>query len=189
MSSRVAPQPSQTNSQSNAIMNKQPYANYLKSPVTPRHVLFPGARSLLALATMFIAAEALAAGQIDYVVTAPVNPVKPGELVEFDVTVHNLTGSDQTVNLTATVPPFTRNGGFGPGDRFGVIFGTVLAGTSQTRIVRLTVRTGNVAPPEGAQIGRASGKGGRGVVGLQRTVTDQSMQPVKLRLPNAQAPA
>ena len=187
MSSRVAPQPSQTNSQSNAIMNKQPYTNYLKSPVTPRHVLFPGARSLLALATMFIAAEALAAGQIDYVVTAPVNPVKPGELVEFDVTVHNLTGSDQTVNLTATVPPFTRNGGFGPGDHFGVIFGTVLAGTSQTRIVRLTVDNGDQAPPDGQQITLTMEDSARGVVGIQRTVTVQSMQPLNLRLSTAQA--
>src|SRR5438874_11145953 len=139
MSSRVAPQPSQTNSQSNAIMNKQPYTNYLKSPVTPRHVLFPGARSLLALATMFIAAEALAAGQIDYVVTAPVNPGKAGELVEFDVTVHNLTGSDQTVNLTATVPRFTRNGGFGRGDHVGGSLGTGLAGTAQKMLGRLAV--------------------------------------------------
>ena len=168
-------------------MNKQPYTNYLKSPVTPRHVLFPGARSLLALATMFIAAEALAAGQIDYVVTAPVNPVKPGELVEFDVTVHNLTGSDQTVNLTATVPPFTRNGGFGPGDHFGVIFGTVLAGTSQTRIVRLTVDNGDQAPPDGQQITLTMEDSARGVVGIQRTVTVQSMQPLNLRLSTAQA--
>jgi uncharacterized repeat protein (TIGR01451 family) len=168
-------------------MNKQPCTNYPKSHVTHRRFLFALARSLLVLATMFIAAEALAAGQIDYIVTAPVNPVKPGELVEFDVTVHNLTGSDQTVNLTATVPPFTRNGGFNPGDHFGVIFGTVSAGASQTRIVRLSVNNGDQAPPDGQQITLTMDDTARGVVGIQRTVTVQSIQALNLRLSTSQA--
>ena len=169
-------------------MNKQPYTNYPKSPVTPRHVLFAGARSLLVLATMFIAAEALAAGQLDYIVTAPVNPVKPGELVEFDVTVHNLTTSDQPhVVLTATVPPYTTTLGFHPGDHFGVNFGTVLAGASQTRIVILTVDNGDQAPPDGQEITLTMVDSVRGVVGIERTVTVQSIQPLNLRLSTAQA--
>ena len=174
-------------------MNNQ-HGNHLPSPSSKclllRRKSVSGTKRLLLLfaATLFVAGRAHAAGQIDYIVTAPVNPVKPGELVEFDVTVHNLTTSDQpNVNLTATVPPYTSNGGFNPGDHFGVNFGTVLAGASQTRIVRLTVDNGDQAPPDGQEITLTMEDSVRGVVGIERTVTVQSIQPLNLRLSTAQA--
>src|SRR5207248_2580475 len=95
-----------------------------------------------------------AAPAFDYTITSPPSGqrVKPGDVIEFDVTVHNRSNSDRSLTLTGIVPLFTDNGGFGPGNAFGVVFGTVLAGTSQTRIASLTVRNGTVAPPNGATI-------------------------------------
>ena len=53
---------------------------------------------------------------IDYVVTAPTDPVKPGQVLEFDVTVRNLSASSQTVTVNFTVPEFTTYSGSPAGD-------------------------------------------------------------------------
>ena len=71
-----------------------------------------------------------AAPAFDYTITSPPSGqrVKPGDVIEFDVTVHNRSNSDRSLTLTGIVPLFTDNGGFVPGNGFGVAFGTVLAG-------------------------------------------------------------
>ena len=150
--------------------------------------LSSAARSLFFFAAiLFVAAEARAAGQIDYVLTAPVDPVKPGEVAEFDVTVRNLTTSNQPVTLFFTVPQFTRYGGLSAGTRVSVNFGTVLPGASQTRVVLLTVLNGDQAPSDDKPITLTLDDEARGVLGIERTVTVQSVQPLNLRLSTAQA--
>jgi uncharacterized repeat protein (TIGR01451 family) len=171
-------------------MNKQPCTNYPKSPVTPRHFLFAGAQSLVlvfSVATLFVAGTAHAAGQIDYVLTAPVNPVKPGEVVEFDITVHNLTTSSQPVSLKFTVPPFTNYFGNAAGTTWSINFGTVLAGASETLPVYLTVLNGDQAPSDGTKITLNLNDEARGVLGIERTVAVQSIQALNLRLSTSQA--
>src|SRR6266516_287707 len=48
-----------------------------------------------------------AAPQIQYIITAPADPAKPGHVLEFDATVRNLSGSSQNGYLNFTVPEFT----------------------------------------------------------------------------------
>ncbi len=152
MSSRVASKPSQTNSQSNAIMNKQPCTNYRKFPLTHRHFLFAGARSLVFLAatlTLFVAGKAHAAATVDYIVTAPQDPVKPGARAEFDITLRNLSGVQQNVFLHFTVPQNTTFNGALPGtDRtVGTFF--IAAGQTQSAKLLFDIPGGNTAPPDG----------------------------------------
>ena len=60
-----------------------------------------------------------AAPAFDYTITSPPSGqrVKPGDVIEFDVTVHNRSNSDRSLTLTGMRPFFTDNGGFVPGKR------------------------------------------------------------------------
>ena len=84
----------------------------------------------------------------DYVVTAPTDPVKPGQVLEFDVTVRNLSASSQTVTVNFTVPEFTTYDGSPAGTARGYSFFSVLAGTSETVKLLFVVSGANLAPPE-----------------------------------------
>jgi uncharacterized repeat protein (TIGR01451 family) len=93
-----------------------------------------------------------AAPAIDYVVTAPTDPVKPGQVLEFDVMVRNLSASSQTVTVNFTVPEFTTYDGSPAGTARGYSFFTVLAGTSETVKLLFVVSGANLAPPDGTTI-------------------------------------
>ena len=87
------------------------------------------------------------AADIDYVLTAPTDPVKPGHVFEFDVTVRNLTAVSQPVTLSFTVPEGTTYGSHGAGTPESYGFGDVAAGASETAQLRFTV-VGAPPPPD-----------------------------------------
>ena len=65
-----------------------------------------------------------------YIVTAVQDPAIPGQTLEFDVTVHNLSTSSQAVRLDWTVPQYTSFGGIRPGSARSNDFGTLASGQS-----------------------------------------------------------
>ena len=122
--------------------------------------------------------------QIQYILTAPTDPVFPGHKCEFDATVRNLSGSNQYVRLDFTVPEFTTYGAYPAGSNL-FVSANVLAGTSYTFRLLFDVAGGNTAPPDGTTIGlnlidvfRAGS--------ISRGVVVQSMPPLNLQLSTQQ---
>jgi uncharacterized repeat protein (TIGR01451 family) len=105
----------------------------------------------LTLATMH---NAQAAGPVDYVLTTPADPVKPGGFAEFDVTVRNLSNKTQFVRLFFTVPQFTTYVGNGTsaGSVTSYTFGNIAASASESAKLLFSIPGGNQAPPEGTII-------------------------------------
>jgi uncharacterized repeat protein (TIGR01451 family) len=126
-----------------------------------------------------------AAPEIQYIVTAPVDPAKPGHVLEFDATVRNLSGLPQNVRLDFTVPEFTTYNGSPPGSsRFVVVYG-LASDASYTFRLLFSVDGGNNAPPDGTTIGlnlidtARAGSVSRGVVA-------RTMPPLNLQLSTEQ---
>jgi uncharacterized repeat protein (TIGR01451 family) len=83
-----------------------------------------------------------------YGVTASPDPVAPGQTLEYDVTVTNVTAVSQSVVLDFTVPEYTTYGGLGAGNAAGYNFGSVSPGASRTaQLLFVVVHTGSI-PPE-----------------------------------------
>jgi hypothetical protein len=93
----------------------------------------------------------ISAPVFEYSVVAVQDPAAPGETVEFDVTVHNLTNASQPVRLDWTVPWFTNESGNGPGSTFNHDFGTMSANQLLTFKVFLDVWSAPDAP-DGASV-------------------------------------
>jgi hypothetical protein len=60
------------------------------------------------------------------------DPVRPGQVVQYKVTVSNLTTASQYVTLSYHVPNFTVDGNCPAGTAFSYNVGYVAAGTSQS---------------------------------------------------------
>jgi conserved repeat domain len=90
--------------------------------------------------------------QIEYMITTPTARVEPGHVARFDATVRNLSGSNQNVILSFTVPEFTTYGGDPPGHIEGVRVDFLPPGASHTFQLLFNVAGGNMAPPEGTII-------------------------------------
>jgi len=107
-----------------------------------------------AIQILFAAANARAGGgaQVDYVLTTPSDPVKPGEVAEFDITLRNLTNVQQNVTLSYTVPAFvTHNGNpTGTPQTTGTFF--IPAGETQSGKLIFNIPGGNQSPPNGSVI-------------------------------------
>ena len=87
-----------------------------------------------------------------YGVTASPDPVAPGQTLEYDVTVTNVTAVSQSVVLDFTVPEYTTYGGLGAGNAAGYNFGSVSPGASRTaQLLFVVVHTGSI-PPDGTSI-------------------------------------
>jgi uncharacterized repeat protein (TIGR01451 family) len=126
-----------------------------------------------------------AAPEIQYIVTAPADPAKPGHVLEFEATVRNLSGSNQYVRLDFTVPEFTTYNGQPPGTSNFVSVTNLLPGASHTFRLLFSVDGGNTAPPDGTTIGlnlidtARAGSVSRGVVA-------RTMPPLNLQLSTEQ---
>ena len=106
----------------------------------------------LVLAALLAATRADAMGDIDYIVTTATDPATPGQLIVFDITVHNLTNSSQSVKLDWSVPQYTKDGCcFAAGEPRSHDFGTLTAGQSITYQWRVTVLN-TASVPNGATI-------------------------------------
>jgi uncharacterized repeat protein (TIGR01451 family) len=87
-----------------------------------------------------------------YGITASPDPVAPGQTLEYDVTVTNVTAVSQSVVLDFTVPEYTTYGGLGAGNAAGYNFGSVSPGASRTaQLPFVVVHTGSI-PPDGTSI-------------------------------------
>jgi hypothetical protein len=93
-----------------------------------------------------------AAPLFQYTLTATPDPVAPGQVLEYDATVTNLTATTQSVRLDFTVPEFTTFGGLVGGDASFFDFGTVVAGGSETAQLFFTVVGTGEIPPDGTSI-------------------------------------
>ena len=126
-----------------------------------------------------------AAPQIQYIITAPTDPAKPGHVLEFDATVRNLSGSNQYVRLYFTVPEFTTYNGDPPGTNEHVSVSLPPTGASYTFRLLFNVAGGNTAPPDGTTIGLNlidTARGGS----VSRGVVVRTMPPLNLQLSTQQ---
>ena len=139
----------------------------------------------MAATACLITAQANAAVDIDYVLTAPIDPVKPGHVLEFDVTVRNLSASSQTVTVSFTVPDFTTYNGIPAGMAASYSFFTVLAGTTETAKLLLVVSGGNQTPPDGTVITLMLTDEARGI-SFSRDVVVESAPALNLQLSTEQ---
>src|SRR5205823_3753913 len=87
-----------------------------------------------------------------YSLTATPDPVAPGHVLEYDVTVTNLTAGTQSVRLDFTVPEYTTYGGAVAGTARAYDFGTVAPGASETARLLFNVLASGPTPPHGASI-------------------------------------
>jgi uncharacterized repeat protein (TIGR01451 family) len=120
-----------------------------------------------------------------YVLTATPDPVAPGQILEFDATVHNLTAATQSVRLNFTVPQYATYGGLVAGDATFFDFGTVAPGASETAKLRFGVVGSGAIPPDGTSItlnaiDLASG------ASISRTAVVRSFSPLTLQLSSEQ---
>jgi hypothetical protein len=86
----------------------------------------------IAFAACLIANRAHAGPDFDYVLTAPTDPVKPGHVLEFDVTVRNLSAITQNVTVSFTVPEFTTYNGLQAGTETNYTFIGIAPGAAKT---------------------------------------------------------
>jgi hypothetical protein len=106
---------------------------------------------LLALG-LALAETSAAAPAVSYALTTTTDPVRPGQVVQFKVTVSNLTTASQYVTLSYKVPNFTVSGSYPAGTALSYIVGYVVAGSSQSLNFDFTVLSGAQAPPNGSLI-------------------------------------
>ena len=125
------------------------------------------------------------APQIQYIITAPTDPAKPGHVLEFDATVHNLSGSNQYVRLEFTVPDFTTYNGNPAGREEFVSVNNLAPGASYTFRLLFSVDGGNTAPPDGTTIGLNLIDPARGG-SISRGVVVRMMPPLTLQLSTEQ---
>ena len=92
--------------------------------------------------------------EFEYTITSPTDPVLPGHVAEFDVTVHNVSGSLASAGLYFTVPESTTYvaNGHPAGSLDSVSFSNVPDGTSRTAKLLFAVPGGNMSPPSGTTI-------------------------------------
>jgi hypothetical protein len=114
------------------------------------------ALALLLLTVMFgFTGLATAAPTFSYAVTTVSDPVKPGQVARFTVTVTNLSTAVQSTTLHFTVPKFTQYGGLTAGASTYFNLLSVPAGGSQSAFVDLTVLSGSqtihLCGPDSAQ--------------------------------------
>jgi hypothetical protein len=74
-----------------------------------------------------------------YTITGTPDPVAPGQVLEYDVTVTNLSAVAQVVQIDFTVPEYTTYGGLVGGDASYYYFGSVGAGESSSVQLFFTV--------------------------------------------------
>jgi hypothetical protein len=85
-----------------------------------------------------------------YIVTAVYDPVQPLQVLEYDVTVHNLSTASQSLNLVWTVPFYTTEAGVGGGGAQGSHnFGPIPMGQSITYRLFFNVLADTAAPDGG----------------------------------------
>ena len=90
---------------------------------------------------------------VSYALTTTTDPVKPGQVVEYKVTVTNLSNITQNVYLTYHVPNFTTNlNGYPAGTLFNYNLGNVTAGATESFNLDFMVLSGAQAPPTGSLI-------------------------------------
>jgi hypothetical protein len=127
-----------------------------------------------------IANRSYGAGEIDYIITTPYDPVQPGETVEYDITVHNLTTFSQPVKLDWVVPKYLQNGAIGEGDPQSHDFGNLPAGQSVTFQWRISV-VDTDSVPDGAPITLVVDDLARGAE-AQRTIIVRDLPALSVRL-------
>jgi hypothetical protein len=111
---------------------------------------------LLAFLTCMLWATPAVRGQEVYSLTTSNDPVKPGQVVEFDLAASDLGSSSTSVYLHFTVPQYTTevddNITAGNVDSFYVNGNSGSAGGTGVHIIRLQILTGGSAPPNGTVI-------------------------------------
>jgi hypothetical protein len=127
---------------------------------------------LLALG-LALAGTSAAAPAVSYALTTTTDPVRPGQVVQFKVTVSNLTTASQYVTLSYHVPNFTVYGSYPAGTALGYTVGYVDAGASQSFNLDFTVLSGAQAPPNSSAITLALSDSTRSL-SVSRTVTVKS---------------
>jgi uncharacterized repeat protein (TIGR01451 family) len=139
----------------------------------------------IALTICLLANRAYSAGEIDYVLTTQSDPVEPGHVAEFDLTVRNLTASLQVVVVNFTVPDYTTYNGQVAGTPASYNFSSVAPGASETAKLLFVVSGANQAPPDGTVIPLMLTDEARGVT-FSRDVTVQSTPLLNLQLSTEQ---
>lgn len=145
---------------------------------------------IVVLAGSFGARQANANSDIDYVLTALADPVKPGAVAEFVLMVTNHSAVAERVTMQFTVPQYTTFNGYPAGT---VEFQTiptsnayVPAGATQGAIFRLTVLGGNVAPPDGTVITLSLTDNAQAVT-IMRSIVVRSAPKLDLQLSTNQS--
>jgi len=117
------------------------------------------ARNLFCLVAAAIAALTIATAEpanaitrVVYSLTTQNDPVAPGHVLEFDVTVTNLNTASQSVVLNFIVPLYTTYGALHGGDSASYNFGYIPAGQSETAKLRFVVNGSGNVPPDGTVI-------------------------------------
>jgi hypothetical protein len=111
-----------------------------------------------------------------YSITATPDPVAPGQVLEYDVTVTNLTAGSQSVRADFTVPEYTTYGSLIGGSFTYYDFGPVAAGASETAQLLFTVVGSGSVAPDGTSITLDPIDLARGA-SVSRTVVVDSVAP------------
>jgi hypothetical protein len=120
-----------------------------------------------------LAGTSAAAPAVSYALTTTTDPVRPGQVVQFKVTVSNLTTASQYVTVSYKVPNFTAYSSYPAGTALSYTVGYVDAGASQSFNLDFTVLSGAQAPPNGSAITLALSDSARSL-SVSRTVTVKS---------------
>ena len=152
-----------------------------------RHFILVGAPLVVfSILTVFGATNVRAGAQVDYVLTAPIDPVKPGHVAEFDLTVRNLDTVPQGAVVHFTVPDFTTYFGDVAQTPESYSFGSITTGASKTVKLLFSVLGGNMAPPDGTPIPLTVTDQNRGITIGPRTIFVMATPALNVQLSTEQ---
>jgi hypothetical protein len=87
-----------------------------------------------------------------YGLTTTTDPVQPGKMAQFTITVTNLTDSRAFSEFAFHVPKFTTYKGYPEGTATSVVLGWIAAGASASANLDFKVLGGNQSPPDGSVV-------------------------------------
>ena len=124
---------------------------------------------------------------LSYALTTTANPARPGQGIEFTVTVTNLSSVSQYVILYYDVPQFTTSNGYPAGTALSYAMAWVAAGATQVVSLDFMVLSGTQAPPDGSLITLVVSDRTNGAL-VSCSATVKSVPAAVLELSTAQSP-
>jgi hypothetical protein len=132
------------------LLNDKPSPTPVHAPVSTLTPTPTSAQPILTPTPSPTARALTQLSDISYALTTTKDPVQPGKVAQFTITVTNLTDSKAFAEFAFHVPEFTTYRGYAEGTPSSVVLGWVAPGASASANLDFKVIGGNQSPPDGS---------------------------------------